>query len=215
MSINSGYEKAHNNIAIIFQEQKNYDEAFLHYNKAIAIKPNYCEAILNLGELFFEKNELNKALKYFKKALTINPNLYEAYNNIGNVFYEKGQSQKALNFYNKALSMNSFSYQSYDNIGNIFKQNGNLLKAIEYFEKALSIMPNLELVRAKKLHLQASICDWNGIKKDLISLNEIGTNNQSVTPLTMLSFEDCPISQKNVQKYIQKIDFYKNNCHLI
>ena len=210
LSIKPDYSEAYNNIAIIFKEQKKYEEAILYYNKAIALKPNYDAAISNLGELFLKKNELEKAIEYLNKAISINPNLSEAYNNLGNVFYKKGEYGKAINFYNKALSINPISHQFNDNIGDAFKKKGNLFKAIKYYEKVLSIMPNLERVRAKKLHLQASISDWKLIKQDSIFFDKLGATNQSITPFSLLSLEDSPKRHKkrsviySKNKFLQK-----------
>ena len=63
-----------------FYDQGNYTQAIQYYDKALAIDPNYKEALSGKGS---------------------------ALDGIGNAFYNQGNYTQAIQYYNKALAINS------------------------------------------------------------------------------------------------------------
>ncbi len=50
-SLKPDYANAYNNLGNIFKEQGKFDDAMAHYERAIAIRPDYAEAHLNRAEI--------------------------------------------------------------------------------------------------------------------------------------------------------------------
>ena len=83
----------HFNIGVINQEQGNFEEAKVNYNKALELDPKYSDAYLNLGSLMLEKDkelveEMNNNLSNFKKYDEIKARQVELYKEVIPV-YEK------------------------------------------------------------------------------------------------------------------------------
>ena len=55
-----------------------YDEALLQHDRALELKPNYCEALTNKGLALHELMRFNEAIDHYDAALKINPNHHEA-----------------------------------------------------------------------------------------------------------------------------------------
>ena len=59
----------------------NYTQAIPYLDKALAIDPNYKEALDNKGITLYGLDNYTQALQYFNKALAIDPNYKDAFNN--------------------------------------------------------------------------------------------------------------------------------------
>jgi tetratricopeptide (TPR) repeat protein len=60
------FAEAHNNLGLLYSEQKRYDRAIQEYQKAIEINPNYAEAHYNLGVLYYAQNDYKNSLHHFR-----------------------------------------------------------------------------------------------------------------------------------------------------
>lgn len=108
---------SYNNIGLVFERIKNYDEAIVYYNKALsAAIPIGDSALLaqyynNIGVAYDRKEMYEEALKYYLNAAAImetrrkgNP-LARIYSNLGIIYQNMDESQKALEYSQKALEI--------------------------------------------------------------------------------------------------------------
>ena len=58
------------------------EDAVKDYEKALALKPDYAEALYNLGITLRELGQIDAAIKSYKQALTIKPDYFGAHNNL-------------------------------------------------------------------------------------------------------------------------------------
>jgi tetratricopeptide (TPR) repeat protein len=107
---------------------------------------------------------LEDAIKAFNKAISLKHDYTEAYNNLGVAFKVQGKLEEAVEAFHKALALNPNFVGAYNNLGNVLKEQGKLDEALEAFNKAFVLRPDYEPTRAAKLHQQAHICDWGGLK---------------------------------------------------
>ncbi len=96
---------AQNNLGNALLQKGNVDDAMVHYQKALQIKPDYAEAHNNLGIALFRKGSVDEAIAHFQKALQIKPDFAEAQNNLGNALLKKGSVAEAIVHYQKALQI--------------------------------------------------------------------------------------------------------------
>ena len=66
------------------RDLKRPEEALASYDKALAIKPDYAEALNNRGNALQDLKRPDEALASYDKALAIKPDYAEALNNRGN-----------------------------------------------------------------------------------------------------------------------------------
>jgi predicted O-linked N-acetylglucosamine transferase (SPINDLY family) len=79
-----------------------FEEALIHFDRAIELKIEYPEALTNKGITLAKINRHQLALKQFDAALAINGNYVEAWRNKGNALLALGQYAEALPCYEKA-----------------------------------------------------------------------------------------------------------------
>ena len=118
------------------------DESIRHYNKAIAIKPDYAEAYSNLGNTFQEQGNLEKAINAYNIAIDIQPKYADAYNNLGNTLHLQGRLDKAIDAYKQALNINPNLSDAFYNMGNALRQKGRIEEALTAYNNAIAMRPD-------------------------------------------------------------------------
>ena len=86
-------------------------DAALSYRKAVALKPDYPEALSNLGNILLDRGDPGDAIECFEKALSLKPDFAEAHNNLGKAQMDIGSHGAAEASFSKALSLRA----GYDN----------------------------------------------------------------------------------------------------
>jgi tetratricopeptide (TPR) repeat protein len=98
--------RAHNNLALAYEELGNYPAAIAEYEKAIAITDTYAEVRYNLALDFLrapdQKDAIPFAIKNLNRALEIDPTFYRAWETLGNIYDLLGDKQKAAEDRHKA-----------------------------------------------------------------------------------------------------------------
>jgi tetratricopeptide (TPR) repeat protein len=132
----------HNNLGIALFKTGHVDEAMVHYQKALEIKPDFAEAHNNLGNFLFQKGSVDEAMVHYQKALEINPDYAKAHYNLGNALIQKGRVDEAIAHFQKALQINPDYADAHNNLGYALIQKGRVDEAIAHFQKALQINPD-------------------------------------------------------------------------
>jgi len=132
----------HNNLGTALLKTGNADEAMVHYQMALEIKPDYAEAHYNLGYALLKMGNVDEAIAHFQKALQIKPDYAEAHNNLGYALIQKGSVDEAIPHFQKALQIKPDYADAHNNLGNILLEKGSVDEAIIHFQKALQIKPD-------------------------------------------------------------------------
>jgi tetratricopeptide (TPR) repeat protein len=120
-----------------------YDRAITAFNKALAIKPNYPEALLYLGVAFGGSGQPDKAIVAYKSALSLKPDFPEAAYNLGSSLLGKNQLYEAEDAFNTALAFRPDFPEALNNLGVVLLKEGKFDDAAAAFNKALSLKPAL------------------------------------------------------------------------
>ncbi|MCL2532461.1 MAG: tetratricopeptide repeat protein [Oscillospiraceae bacterium] len=150
-----------NNIAVVYKDQGNFDEALEYYQKALSIfetlgKNRLVTAMTynNTAVVYENQGKLDEALDYYKKALPIfealgknHPLTAGIYNNFGEVCRKQGKFDEALKWYQKNLAITEKmpgknhpdTAKTYGNIAVVYKEQGKLDEALELCKKALTV----------------------------------------------------------------------------
>jgi tetratricopeptide (TPR) repeat protein len=118
------------------------DEAILHYEKAIALKPDFAKAKNNLGNLLQEIGKRDEAIRCYEQALAIEPAYAEAHMNLGNALAMVGLYEESMRHFETALALKPNYADALMNLGNLLQVLGRDEEALERFEQALAIRPD-------------------------------------------------------------------------
>jgi tetratricopeptide (TPR) repeat protein len=68
-----GNWRAFNNLGIISWIQQAWEDAYVMFEKAVSLKPDYTDALMNLFDACLKLKRIQRGLPFFKQALVINP----------------------------------------------------------------------------------------------------------------------------------------------
>lgn len=140
---NPNLARPHVTLGMIYQDQRQVDQAIEEYRKALAVDPELAEAHYLLGNLALALGKLEEAERELKAAVAADPYKEEAINGLGLVFGATGRSQDAEKAYKRALELNPDYAPAHVNLGNLYGSGGRLNQAVDEFTKALVLVPNL------------------------------------------------------------------------
>ena len=132
----------HFNLALFYQEERNFPLARRTYEKVVQMWPLYVEAHNNLGVVYKELGMQERAITELKKALALNPRYPRAYHNLGVLYQIRGDWKQATKNYERALSLDRNHLSSYNNLGLVYRSQKRPHEGREVLEKALAINPS-------------------------------------------------------------------------
>lgn len=131
-----------NSYAYSLIQLKSYDEALVHYKKAIKINPDnkwtsiVCQA---QGSIYQQiKGNYEAAVTSFEMAILLDKENYDAYQSLGDIYQDMGDIETAIEYYCQALKIKE-NPRSYRALGIAFWENDDVDEAIIAFEKCISL----------------------------------------------------------------------------
>jgi uncharacterized membrane protein/Flp pilus assembly protein TadD len=118
-----------------------FDEAILHYQRALAAKPDYVDAHLQLGSVLAARGRLNEAIIHYETALKVKPGSAEDHDNLGAALGALGQSDQAIAHFQKALEIDPKCVEAHFNLGIALNQQGRLAEAVAHWREAVRLQP--------------------------------------------------------------------------
>ncbi|MBI2358633.1 MAG: tetratricopeptide repeat protein, partial [Deltaproteobacteria bacterium] len=129
------------NLALFYQEEKNFPQARRAYEKVVQMWPLFAEAHNNLGVVYKELGMHDAAMAELKKAVALSPRYTMAFHNLGVIHQLKGEWKQAIKNYERALAVDRNYLSSYNNLGLVYRSQNQPHEAREILEKALAINP--------------------------------------------------------------------------
>jgi len=129
------------NLALSYQEKRDFLRAKDEYERVIQIWPLYAEAHNNLGLVYKELGKHGQAIHHFERALALNPSYVRAQHNLGVIYHLTGDLKRAIKNYQAALSLDRGNLSSLNNLGLVYREEERLYDAREVLEKALNLKP--------------------------------------------------------------------------
>jgi tetratricopeptide (TPR) repeat protein len=92
---------AHENMAFLLEEDKEWDKAIFHYQKALELKKDNISAedYMNLGRLCLENSRIKDAQLNFIKGLYVSPSVEKTFSVIGRIFRDTNHIDEYYTFY--------------------------------------------------------------------------------------------------------------------
>ena len=133
---------AHYNLGMVYQVIRNFGEAIISYDKALALNPDLVDAHNNRGNALKDLGRYEESLLSYEKALALKPDYALAYCNRGNVLMELDRLEEALGDFTRALSLNPHFVDAYSNRANVFLKLERLIEALNDSETAIALNPS-------------------------------------------------------------------------
>ena len=95
----------HNNLGIALRAQSKQLEAIAHYEKALAIRPDYAAVHGNLGNTLREQGEFARAAAQYERALEIQPDFADAHLGLGLSLYNQRHLAAARDAYEAGIAL--------------------------------------------------------------------------------------------------------------
>ncbi len=182
------------NLGAALQAEGHAGEAAAHYERAIALQPDYAPAYNNLGTAFRTEGRLADAVHAYERALEVRRDYPEAHYNLANTLTDEGKPREAAEHFRVALKSMGGSADVHNNLGIALAAEGKADEAVAEFRAAVAADPtspkshrNLADALASAGHGQEAIAEFRraaelaptdeGIRYDLgsqlLELNQI------------------------------------------
>lgn len=124
--------------------QQKYAEAITACDRAIAINPNYPEALWSKGFALDQQKRHEEALTLYERATELKPDFAEAWSNQGTTLLLLNRPKEALTAFDKATALKPDLAAAWRDRGAALIDLGRNEEAIASLEKALQLQPNDE-----------------------------------------------------------------------
>jgi tetratricopeptide (TPR) repeat protein len=143
-------------IGAAYERTQNFKEAETYFRKALALSPEFSEALNYLGYMWAERGEnLKEAREMIEKAIKLEPKNAAFLDSLGWVLFKLDKPEEALPHLLEAIKLDDDPDATlYDHLGDIYAALHKPDKAREAWKKALSIEPNEQI--EKKLKASAA-----------------------------------------------------------
>lgn len=167
-----------NNLGLLCNTLKRFNDAEQLCRKAIKLQPNYIAAYINLSNTLMSLGNLLEAEKLTRQALSMQPDSIEALCTLGNILTASGRMREAETFLRQALTLKPDSLEIRISLGNVLTQTARFDEAEMTYQSVLRSHPDYVdalnnlgnvLISLNKLHeakavlLQAISCQPSNI----------------------------------------------------
>jgi len=140
--VTEGNYIAHNNLGQSLAAQRRFDEAIVHYRKALETDPDPGLTYNNLGAALAETGQFEQAMQNFRQSVTSDPECVEGHTNLGRGLAMQGRLDGAIEQLSEALSLDPENAAAHLEMGNVLGGQGKLEDAAERFSQALRFKPD-------------------------------------------------------------------------
>ena len=137
-----------NSLAYAYTKAELYDDAIIHYKKAISLNPDaewtsiVCQA---LGSLYAEvKGNIEAAVSTYQAGIILAPDNYDLYISLGDVYMAVYDLDNAIRSYCNAISLCPDNYRGYTKAGLALWEKDYVEEALVSYHKAIELNPSNE-----------------------------------------------------------------------
>ncbi|HSY27095.1 MAG TPA: tetratricopeptide repeat protein [Burkholderiaceae bacterium] len=146
-------------------DQGDWQEAISHYQKAIAVSPQYAEAHGNLGFALAQQLRFSEAEQHVKIAVSVKPNLFNSFYILGTISHQLGRIDDAIAHLKQAIAIKPDFADAHYYLGNLYSEQGNRQEAFDAYQRVLAFDPQM----AAAFYNIAGLLEFQGNRREAIS----------------------------------------------
>jgi tetratricopeptide (TPR) repeat protein len=139
--------EAHYNLAAMLQARGASDEAVLHYQSALVLRPGDAVVENALGAALLSSGKIPGAIQHLSAATASRPDYFDAHYNLGIARASAGEFARAAQEFAAAAKLKPEDPGAEANLGAAFAELGQNEQAIAHFQRALQLDPKNQLAR--------------------------------------------------------------------
>ncbi|MBM3886913.1 tetratricopeptide repeat protein [Candidatus Dependentiae bacterium] len=128
--------RVHNNFGVALCEAGRFEQAIVHYEKAIALDKFYQDPLSNIAVAYSMTGKPEYAINALKAAIKLCPKYPEAYNNLASICIDCKKYEEAEQYINKAIELRSYYGKAYFNRARLCEVRGDYPGVFESLKKA-------------------------------------------------------------------------------
>ncbi|HNV45640.1 MAG TPA: tetratricopeptide repeat protein [Spirochaetota bacterium] len=158
---------AHNNLAVIYLDQKKLDLAEKYFKNTIEIDPEFKTGYMNLGVVYDRKGQLERALEMYQVVLKKYPTYILGLRNLGIGYRRLNRLDEAMAQFRKAVKVKSDDYQTWSEIAYISLVKKDYREAIKNYHVALKHNPTYYFTLSNLGYCYGEVGDFKNAVKYL------------------------------------------------
>ncbi|MCF8367882.1 MAG: glycosyltransferase family 39 protein [Bacteroidales bacterium] len=123
-------------LAVICNEEKDYDQSLFYLNKYLLIDSLNVQVLSNLAQIQATVGDIDQATSTNIKIIDIDPTLDLPYQNLGDIAMKVADTSRAIYCWEKAAKMNPQNKEVCLTLGDYFKKIGNKVVSQYYYKLA-------------------------------------------------------------------------------
>jgi tetratricopeptide (TPR) repeat protein len=133
--------KIHYNLGLALSKLGRCEEALVHFEDAIRLRPDHAKAHNNLGLCLHVLGRDDEAIASYKCAIELEPEMELAYINLSEALVALGRIDEGIAARQEALRLDPNDATNLSNLGALLGSVGRLEEAIDHFRRSLAIRP--------------------------------------------------------------------------
>jgi tetratricopeptide (TPR) repeat protein len=146
-------------LGLIYLSLKDYPNAEVNLNRAVAINGNDPIDHYNLGIAYLEQGKKEEAIRAFMKAESISAENSQMLESLGEAYTSLNEYDRALEIYQRMIKINSRNTKVLALLGDLYYQKGELEQAIRFYTKITEIEPASERARTAFINMGIALDD--------------------------------------------------------
>ncbi len=140
-----------------------------------------------------------------RAAIALNAGVPEAHNNLGNGLRELHRFDEVLASFDQAIALRPNDAQAHRDRASTLQNLGRHEEALASYGQAIALQPDLEFLHGLLAHTKMTICDWDSVQQDAISLAErIERGEKAAMPFPVIALSDSPrLQRKAAEIYVR------------
>jgi tetratricopeptide (TPR) repeat protein len=149
-------------IAKIFYQKGNLEQAVTYFDKTIRYNPNHAESLGYLGIIMYHANKVREAVVYLTQAVRYDSRNGRSYYYLGRIYMDGRDYRRAMTYFEASQRSPEFRTRAYLQKGNCFRGIGDNEHAVDEYRKAIASATarDQSLLLASRYALAALLESW-------------------------------------------------------
>ncbi len=146
IALNPDIAKTHYGLAHALEQNGNYKEALLHYERTTELlRSDSPYPFRDMARVYYKLKDYEKAIRSYERAIEIDPDSYILWNEKGGIELEAKRFNDAISSLERSLFLNYNQYEIHRKLGAIYlKEKRDKVSALMHFEESFKQNPHQE-----------------------------------------------------------------------